>query len=688
MAELPIIRAMRFFAIRESRGSRPCVGDDPGDSEVPDLVPRAFSNRDLALLLLIAVTPRLLGLGHVSMWLDEILGTIQSSRGLGAGLVALRDDAVHPPVWFLLDWLWARVSDAETWRRGLPALVGSFSVVLLGVLAHRWFGRTVAVLTALFASLAPYHVRYSQELRPYALTILLTVILLLLVDVAGGRAGRMPWLFVALTWAASISTSHFSVLLVLPLLLLAVNPHGAGGSFGTRTRRLVLALAGGAVLAAPSVALALAAAAKAHEEGASKWTWALAWRRWEFLTIAGREDSPGTAGSFVVMGVVLLGLLAAMRRQRGWVVIGGATAGTLGAELVLLRADHWSNGRYDIIGWPFIVILLALGCTALGGGLAAGLRRGGWHRTASLAGRWSRNVAAAGLVLLFGQGLWSYWSWGRPDWRAVAKAIDRLPPETPVFVSNDWTRVSLGHYLELERGAGAPGAQSLRVLGPDPWQELTGGGSRCAVVVEGGYPARGDLGALMGRTPAALRFPRTGATLAVLGLDGGEARGPLAWECAPPGFETDHEERRFSLAKLFAAGGGGGAASLAIEFDERSEECLGSGWSYAERTSEGMTFRWAVGEWASVRVPGTRSRSLALTVWPYSPPREMTVYRNREALATIELDEGRLETRIQLPARPAPAVTDVFHFQFSRNAEQLAHPRLLAVGFDRLELAQ
>src|SRR4051795_1920454 len=78
-------------------------------------------------------------------------------------------DAVHPPLDYLLQ-LGIERTGAPEWSRRLPSIVaGTATLLLAALLGRRWFGPAAGLGAALLFACSPTHVRYSQEVRPYAL---------------------------------------------------------------------------------------------------------------------------------------------------------------------------------------------------------------------------------------------------------------------------------------------------------------------------------------------------------------------------------------------------------------------------------------------------------------------------------------------------------------------------------------
>lgn len=660
------------------------------ESEKPDRIPGTASSDgpdgrlDLGIVLLAAAVPRLFGLGHVSLWLDEILSTLRVGSSLPETWRACQSDSVHPPLSELLMWFWFRAVDSEPLRRLLPIAMGVLTVVLIWRLACRWFGRRAAMATAWIAAWSPLHVRYSQELRAYSLGLLALVLALAACDRALERRGWSGWAVLGLALSLCYWSLYTTGIVLAPVVITVVQT-----AAGRSTRRrdlagLAFALLLSLALFSPWFSVVRSAAAKVHELEATDWNLALAGSRWQFLTVGGVEGAALSTGALVFAVLIAAGTLAALTGARGRSVVAGALAGTVGVEVVLKLADHWSSGRYDLVSWPFLVLLAGLGCAAASDLVtrlfrAAAARKGARLLRAAIA-------AAPLLSLLVFQtfGLADYFRRGRPDWESVARAVSAAArPNRPILTSNEWTRISVGYYLS--RLEGAPEAR----ISPRPRVVEAGGGlasipSRgCSVVVDSSSPTPPALRAALLATPAQLRFPRSGARVAASAADRGEGRPADPWRCLPR--ELDSAGERPAPWLLRRAGSARGGKERLLEMSGEESGRLLFGWSYPERTPEGMTFRWAVGHWAAIELGACPARTLAVTLWSLSEDQTLTLYRARRRLAGHRLSSARQTLEVPLPAGFG-AAPEVLTFGFSRYASPQENPRPLAVGFDRIEL--
>lgn len=653
------------------------TGELEGRAETPTC--RGLALRELLLFGGLASIPRLLGLGHVSLWLDEILGTLQTSGTLSETWEQLKGVRVHPPLWGLLNWLTLRFTDDEFLRRLLPIAFGVGAVVVLADFTCRKFGRATAYVCAAIAALSPFHIRYSQELRAYSLGVLTFVLALWTLDRALERGRRVDWLLFSVSLWAGLSTLYLVALVVVPGCLLVVGTRKPPQERRRDLGRFALAVVVAALAFAPWYAIVGKALAKEHELAATRWSAGLALERWHFLTAAAQDGESANLGSLGLGLVALVGAAVALRSRPGRAVLAGAIVGTLGVELSLTALQHWSNGRYSIAAWPFLVVILALGCQGVGAAcswlwFAVG-RSNVRLRPAVIA-----FLALLGVVSAEVLGTLRYYRHGRPDWLSLAReAALAVPSPGVVLAANDWTRISLGYYLSrAERSSPAAISPRVRLAGP-VIAPVTG--QPCSVLVAAGFPERPDLDDLFADSPAQRRYPRSEARLVAVAASAG-AQDVDPWRCLPRALESALGERP-PVAWGIPLQHGASAAGL--EMVEADAPQLLFGWSFAERNRQGVTFRWALGHWAAVALPPAIGH-LQMRAWAFEDGQRLTVYRDRRAVAELALSRQPQEIGIDWPAlRPTGGGEVVYlHFDDAASAGRIDRP--LAAGFDRIEI--
>jgi hypothetical protein len=180
-------------------------------------------------LLLVALAVRLPGLTTKPLWYDEALAVLLSTQGPAAlvestlaaqGGVAAN---VHPPGYFVLLWLWARlVGDGPGSVRSLSVLLGVATVAVGYWLAREAFGASTGRTAGWLLALSPFQVHYSQEVRMYALLSLELTAAAAVFRTAMTRGGALRWLGFAALAAAAQYTHALAALFLTALALIPV----------------------------------------------------------------------------------------------------------------------------------------------------------------------------------------------------------------------------------------------------------------------------------------------------------------------------------------------------------------------------------------------------------------------------------------------------------------------------------
>src|SRR5215207_4690455 len=198
----------------------------------------------MTALLILGAVFRLHALGVQAFDCDELYALrIEggSWKEIGAlfGRSAFHD--FHPPVSYLLFMLWiALFGTAEAAVRSLPALLGLVSIALLGLAGRRIGGVWVGLAGAAFLAVNPLHIAFSQEARPYALAVTLTVATHLLFLRSLGEASAGNRVAYALVCAAGCYTHYYVLFALLPHGLIALWLLWAGDEDSRRAARPTL----------------------------------------------------------------------------------------------------------------------------------------------------------------------------------------------------------------------------------------------------------------------------------------------------------------------------------------------------------------------------------------------------------------------------------------------------------------
>jgi hypothetical protein len=130
-------------------------------------------------VLLLAALLYLANLNGVSLWEDESWMAIAIRGDLPGVWSFATDKGVHPPLYFLLTWCYARLAgDSEIalrWFGGMWALVG---IALTYRLGADWYGRKAGIFAALLAAGSLFLIYFARNARHYTAFFALALILI------------------------------------------------------------------------------------------------------------------------------------------------------------------------------------------------------------------------------------------------------------------------------------------------------------------------------------------------------------------------------------------------------------------------------------------------------------------------------------------------------------------------------
>jgi 4-amino-4-deoxy-L-arabinose transferase-like glycosyltransferase len=129
------------------------------------------------LVFILALAPRLIGLGARPFWLDEVF-TLQ--RASLAPVALVQDSFLnhHMPSFFLMLSPLVPLGDPQFWLRLPSALFGALAVMMVFMIATRVAGRSAGIIAALVIGLSPTALAFSQEARSYTLEMFLILVAL------------------------------------------------------------------------------------------------------------------------------------------------------------------------------------------------------------------------------------------------------------------------------------------------------------------------------------------------------------------------------------------------------------------------------------------------------------------------------------------------------------------------------
>lgn len=320
----------------------------------------------LAAALLFGAWPRLNQFSSQTLLDDEWHTVHQLVRSTPSQFLLTHGAADHSIAMTAYNWLLLNsVGLSETGMR-LPALLaGLASMLLLPLLLRGTLGGRVVGVAVLLVAISPLLINYSRMARPYALTLLLSLVALAWLD-RGTAAGRARWCWIgaaAFTAALAVWLHALVVpLLVAPLLALALQTLRGRGLRGPALAGVLLLMGGAMTLALlPPLLHDLGAlAAKAGRDLPRLSTLQGVFHVWL-----------GTASTPLVLLGLLLASFGAGPVWRSGVVVRWTIGGLLLTLLVvLLVRPAWvfnplTFGRYLLPALPLWLMAIAAGLVRL-----------------------------------------------------------------------------------------------------------------------------------------------------------------------------------------------------------------------------------------------------------------------------------------------------------------------------------
>jgi mannosyltransferase len=150
------------------------------------------------------------------LWLDEALSVNIAKLPIGQIPAALRHDG-HPPLFYVLLHAWMSVfGTGDVAVRALSGLFAVAALPLAWVIGRRRGGPRLGWLFTAVMAMSPFVLRYATETRMYALLMVGTLVLYLLVDdvVRLGRGGWIRLVALAVVSGLLLLTHYWSIWLL------------------------------------------------------------------------------------------------------------------------------------------------------------------------------------------------------------------------------------------------------------------------------------------------------------------------------------------------------------------------------------------------------------------------------------------------------------------------------------------
>lgn len=114
---------------------------------------------------------RLFTLASESLWYDELL-QLDIAQGSLAMIIPRLRGHTAVPLDYLIGHFWITMGRGDGWVRIPAVIAGTLALPLAYQLGRRLLGRLEGLLFMVLLAISPFHIQFSQEVRPYALVVL------------------------------------------------------------------------------------------------------------------------------------------------------------------------------------------------------------------------------------------------------------------------------------------------------------------------------------------------------------------------------------------------------------------------------------------------------------------------------------------------------------------------------------
>ena len=478
--------------------SRPLTRDRRGTVayRVPAVAPAPRARWPLLVALCAGVATAFYRLGAKGLWGDEVWQVAWSRQQPLPQTFQRFRAPPDLPLSFLLVQLSTTFNSDPFWARLPSALLGAATVALLYLLGRRLFGRATGLAAALLLAVAPYHVWYAQDARPYAALACYSLLTLTFFERLLRQEKPSPWTVLGFT-IATILNLYNHLFALFPLFVevtagvvwLALSWRRARRDDGAARRRALWTaggLLGGAAVALVAAAPLFDGVARYIVQGGPIDGGDVPIR----LTPGAVVDLLGLFGSgrgwplllTVALFVAGLGLLA--YRRDPFLGVGLAWLVLPLALLWLAHPHHMFIPRYFLFMQPVYLLLVAYGLVGLAGRLGALLARPAVSSRKGVSSRTALTAVAVAVmaVVTFTPAWRSYAVEKVNDWSAICSYLHRDAGLGDAITGNSYTGGLMDWCFKGSTDVSLvpPGSYALPALsagGRDVWYILVGADS-------------------------------------------------------------------------------------------------------------------------------------------------------------------------------------------------------------------
>lgn len=402
--------------------------------------PRFLEWFALLVILLSGAFLRFYQLEYKSLWIDEIGQVVAAQGGFLQAIQGAVQHVAAPPLDYVVTWLMLQLG-----RNGIvtsefvlrfPAVCWGILAIVFGYALAKRITRSklIALLTAYFIAFAPLLIRFSQEMRFYALSILLSLALVYLFVRAWQKPNGAAWTIFAIVLLLGFFAHYYTVFVLAAILgytafdlvftlwrakhfQLTIEMRARLGGIGAAVGVFALFAVAWFGYAKPAQAqqmpLLLESLQQVVGEPVTSGHVGAAWH----------QKAVQILGMYIFPALALLGIVHLARKKNQWSIL-LALLVLLGAGGVILL-DWWFKYFYTsrqlLFVVPFYFVLVAGGLGAL---YCFCARRSKGFGAAVLL------CALSGITFVSLLSARAYYDWPKDDWRSTARLLNNAHAQT------------------------------------------------------------------------------------------------------------------------------------------------------------------------------------------------------------------------------------------------------------------
>jgi len=388
----------------------------------------------LILVLILAAVLRLYKLGVPSLWWDEMGQALVAEDVLVNTLKGVQHHHGAVPLDYLITAVMVRLSRADFVLRLPAAIWGILSVYWIFRVGRLIHSERVGILAAFLLAINPFHIRYSQELRFYALFILLTLISSEIAWRAYHADTRKRWLLYACVGVLMVYTHYFGTIVILLHglgMLLVCQQEKREHRHHDCARRLKHYLASAGVVFLLFLPwLVFDALQESGLPNATTPGWSLTIISDTLHAFSGYVD--GYWGIWLIVALVGLGVVWARSKALGLLFIVWLTLPLVAIVFLDQHRSYFYNPRQDLFALPPYLLLVSAGIVGIAERVAAFMKPA--NR------RYAQAAGIGVMVALFAVATWpslrNYYVYqGRHEnWKEMAVIVEKNIHEGDVLL--------------------------------------------------------------------------------------------------------------------------------------------------------------------------------------------------------------------------------------------------------------